>query len=297
MLLEDRGRRPVVPDSAYVAPSVVLCGAVVLAERGTVLHGAVLTAENGEVRLGRNSVVMENALVRGRADRPALISDAVLVGPHAHVNGATVEDEVFIATGASLFPGSVAGLGLGSPTGRTIAGLDLTDELELSNPARRRGGTGHRSIDGDQPCSHHDDHLLSLVVKAHSPLASHQLLYGDRPERVDLQRPPCGTSEVLRGLDLGRQRAYSPEQVGHHQAFVVPAHYLGGPERRDVAVEEAVWQQDHVRCEAIATDVTALPRPVGVHRSQSSGGWTATHGTARVVPSMGADQVDRFIAG
>jgi carbonic anhydrase/acetyltransferase-like protein (isoleucine patch superfamily) len=55
--------------------------------------------------------VMENALVRGRADHPVLIGDAVLVGPHAHVNGATVEDEVFIATGASLFPGSVAGAG------------------------------------------------------------------------------------------------------------------------------------------------------------------------------------------
>jgi carbonic anhydrase/acetyltransferase-like protein (isoleucine patch superfamily) len=111
MLLEHRGRRPVVPESAYVAPSAVLCGAVVLAEGSRVLHGAILTAENGDVRLGRNSVVMENALVRGRADHPALIGDAVLVGPHAHLNGATVEDEVFIATGASLFPGSVAGAG------------------------------------------------------------------------------------------------------------------------------------------------------------------------------------------
>jgi carbonic anhydrase/acetyltransferase-like protein (isoleucine patch superfamily) len=111
MLLEHRGRRPVVPESAYVAPSAVLCGAVVLAEGSRVLHGAVLTAEDGDVHLGRNSVVMENALVRGRADHPVLIGDAVLVGPHAHVNGATVEDEVFIATGASLFPGSVAGAG------------------------------------------------------------------------------------------------------------------------------------------------------------------------------------------
>jgi gamma-carbonic anhydrase len=111
MLYEHRGRRPVVPESAYVAPSAVLCGAVVLGEGSRVLHGAVLTAENGEVHLGENSVVMENALVRGRADHPALIADAVLVGPHAHVNGATVEEEVFIATGAALFPGSVAGAG------------------------------------------------------------------------------------------------------------------------------------------------------------------------------------------
>jgi carbonic anhydrase/acetyltransferase-like protein (isoleucine patch superfamily) len=111
MLLEHRGRRPVVPESAYVAPSAVLCGAVVLGEGCRVLHGAVLTAENGEVRLGTNCVVMENALVRGRADHPVHIGDAVLVGPHAHVNGATVEDEVFLATGAALFPGSVAGTG------------------------------------------------------------------------------------------------------------------------------------------------------------------------------------------
>jgi carbonic anhydrase/acetyltransferase-like protein (isoleucine patch superfamily) len=111
MLLEHRGRRPVVPDSAYVAPSAVLCGDVVLGEGTRVLHGAVLTAENGQVRTGTNVVVMENALVRGRANDPAVVGDAVLVGPHAHINGATVQDEVFVATGVSIFPGAVAGTG------------------------------------------------------------------------------------------------------------------------------------------------------------------------------------------
>ncbi|WP_113702863.1 gamma carbonic anhydrase family protein [Nonomuraea lactucae] len=109
MLLEHRGGRPVVPESAYVAPSAVLCGAVVLGERARILHGAVLTAEDGEVRTGSDVVVMENALVRGRAGHPAVLGDAVLIGPHAHVNGATVEDEVFVATGVSMFPGAVAG--------------------------------------------------------------------------------------------------------------------------------------------------------------------------------------------
>ncbi|TMR25318.1 gamma carbonic anhydrase family protein [Nonomuraea turkmeniaca] len=111
MLIEHRGKRPVVPESAYVAPTAVLCGAVVLGEHARVLHGAVLTAEDGEVRTGADVVIMENALVRGRARHPALIGDAVLVGPHAHVNGATLEDEVFVATGASVFPGAVAGAG------------------------------------------------------------------------------------------------------------------------------------------------------------------------------------------
>lgn len=111
MLIEHRGRRPVVPASAYVAPTAVLCGAVVLGERARILHGAVLTAEDGEVGTGADVVVMEHALIRGRAAHPATLGNAVLIGPHAHVNGATVEDEVFVATGAALFPGSVAGTG------------------------------------------------------------------------------------------------------------------------------------------------------------------------------------------
>jgi len=75
------------------------------------MHGAVLTAEDGEVRTGENVVVMENALIRGRANHPAVLGDAVLIGPHAHINGAKVEDEVFAATGVSMFPGAVAGAG------------------------------------------------------------------------------------------------------------------------------------------------------------------------------------------
>ncbi|MGW2284617.1 gamma carbonic anhydrase family protein [Streptomyces phaeochromogenes] len=111
MLIEHRGQRPVVPASAYVAPTAVLCGAVTLGERARVLHGAVLTAEDGEVRTGEDVVVMENALVRGRRRHPVLIGNSVLIGPHAHVNGARIEDEVFMATGASVFPGAVVGAG------------------------------------------------------------------------------------------------------------------------------------------------------------------------------------------
>ena len=105
MLLEHRGRRPVVPDSAYVAPSATVCGAVVLGERVRVLHGAVLTAEDGAISLGRDVVVMENAVVRGRSRHPVRIGDAVLVGPHAHVNGAVVEDEVFVGHGVMFTNG------------------------------------------------------------------------------------------------------------------------------------------------------------------------------------------------
>jgi carbonic anhydrase/acetyltransferase-like protein (isoleucine patch superfamily) len=111
MLIEHRGQAPQVHPSAYVAPTAVLCGAVHVAADARILFGAVLTAEDGEIRVGARSVVMENALVRGRARHATVIGDDVLVGPHAHLNGTRVGDGCFLATGAALFPGSAAGAG------------------------------------------------------------------------------------------------------------------------------------------------------------------------------------------
>lgn len=111
MLFRHRGASPSIDDSAYIAPSAVIVGDVRIAAGVRILHGAVVTAEDGEVTIGENCVVMEHALVRGRAGHPVHIGSSVLIGPHSHVNGSVVDDEAFIATGASLFPGSRIGAG------------------------------------------------------------------------------------------------------------------------------------------------------------------------------------------
>ena len=98
------------PD-AWVSPHAVLTGEVTIGPGSRVLDLAVIHAAQGPVTIGSDVVVMEHALLRGRADHPLVIGDAVLVGPHTHLNGTVVEDEVFVATGASLFPGSTAGSG------------------------------------------------------------------------------------------------------------------------------------------------------------------------------------------
>jgi gamma-carbonic anhydrase len=109
MLVEHRGSAPVVDPSAYVAPTAVLCGDVRVGPHARILFGAVVTAEDGRVEIGARCVVMENALVRGRARHPVRLGDDVLVGPHAHLNGTLVGDGCFLATGCSLFPGARLG--------------------------------------------------------------------------------------------------------------------------------------------------------------------------------------------
>lgn len=92
-----------------MAPTAVLCGDVRVGPDCRILWGAVLTAEDGHVELGARCIVMEQALLRGRAAHPVTVGDDVMVGPHAHLNGARIGAEAFVATGASIFPGAVVG--------------------------------------------------------------------------------------------------------------------------------------------------------------------------------------------
>jgi carbonic anhydrase/acetyltransferase-like protein (isoleucine patch superfamily) len=100
---------PRIDPTAWIAPSAVVTGDVTIGAGSRVLHGAVLNGDSGSVEIGSDVLVMENAVLRGRTDYPLRIGDAVLIGPHAHLNGTTVEDEVFLATGVSTFAGARVG--------------------------------------------------------------------------------------------------------------------------------------------------------------------------------------------
>jgi len=112
MLLRHRGTTPTIHPTAYVAPTAVLAGNVHIGAGARILFHAVLTAEDGRIEIGERSVVMEHALIRARATHAVSIGDDTLVGPHAHINGASVGAGSFLATGCSIFPGARLGTGV-----------------------------------------------------------------------------------------------------------------------------------------------------------------------------------------
>lgn len=120
VLVRHRHARPRVDESAYVAPNAVLCGDVVVGPHSRILFGAVLTAEGGPVEIGASCVIMENAVVRGTPRHPTRIGDNVIVGPHTHLTGATIEGDARVATGAMLFNGARLGAGADVEFGAVI---------------------------------------------------------------------------------------------------------------------------------------------------------------------------------
>lgn len=111
MLINHDGVAPRIDASAWVAPNAVVCGDVTVGPGCRIMHGAQVIAEGGSIAIGRECIVMENAVLRSVARHPLAIGDHCLVGPNAHVVGCTVEDEVFVATGAALFHAAHIGRG------------------------------------------------------------------------------------------------------------------------------------------------------------------------------------------
>lgn len=109
MRFEHLGAEPRIHPAAVIAPSAVISGDVTIGANSQVLHGAVITAEGGPITIGESVIVMENALIRASATDAVHVGDHVLVGPMASISGASVADEVFLATGTRVFNGARIG--------------------------------------------------------------------------------------------------------------------------------------------------------------------------------------------
>ena len=112
MIVTHLGQSPRIDPNAYVAPNAVVCGDVSIGPDCRILFGAQIIAEGGSIEIGRECIVMENAVLRAGARHSLKIGNNCLIGPNAHVVGCRIEDEVFIATGAAIF--HAAHLGKGS---------------------------------------------------------------------------------------------------------------------------------------------------------------------------------------
>jgi carbonic anhydrase/acetyltransferase-like protein (isoleucine patch superfamily) len=106
MIIRHLGKEPRIDTTAFIAPNSVICGDVKIGKNVRVMFGAQIIAESTPITIGDNCIVLENAVIRGTDKFPVSIGNNCLIGPNAHLAGCTVEDNVFIATGASIFHGA-----------------------------------------------------------------------------------------------------------------------------------------------------------------------------------------------
>lgn len=130
--------KPTVSDSAWVAESAQVIGAVRIAEQASIWPGAVLRGDLAGIEIGPGSNVQDNAVLHTDQKRPCSIGAHVTVGHSAVIHSATVHEGALIGMGAIVLNGAVIGqdavVGAGAlvPEGKIVPARALV----VGTPAR-----------------------------------------------------------------------------------------------------------------------------------------------------------------
>jgi carbonic anhydrase/acetyltransferase-like protein (isoleucine patch superfamily) len=139
---------PQVAEDAYVAPTAVLIGNVVVEPAASVWFGAVLRGDNSEIRVGEGSCVQDNCVIHCAQDLPTVIGADVTIGHMAMLEGCVIEDGALVGMGAIVLQrarvgagalvaaGSVVGEGVEIPAGMLAAGTPAQVKKELAGSSQ-----------------------------------------------------------------------------------------------------------------------------------------------------------------
>ena len=94
------GKEPQVASDAFVAPTAVLIGDVIVEEGASVWFGAVLRGDFNQIVVGAGSSVQDNCVVHTNEGLPTIIGQNVTVGHLSLLEGCTIEDEAIIGMGS-----------------------------------------------------------------------------------------------------------------------------------------------------------------------------------------------------
>src|SRR5688572_7420677 len=90
---------PVIPDSAWVADTAQVMGAVTLGENASVWFGAVLRGDTERITIGANSNVQDGTVIHCDHGYPVDIADNVTIGHQVMLHGCTVGEGSLIGIG------------------------------------------------------------------------------------------------------------------------------------------------------------------------------------------------------
>lgn len=93
---------PQIDPSAFIHPEAVIIGNVIVGPNSSVWPCAVLRGDHGQIRIGANSSIQDGSVLHCTKEHHTVIGDRVTVGHNAHIEGATIENDSLIGSGAVL---------------------------------------------------------------------------------------------------------------------------------------------------------------------------------------------------
>jgi carbonic anhydrase/acetyltransferase-like protein (isoleucine patch superfamily) len=107
-----QGKRPQIPASAWIDPSAVIIGDVVLGEEASVWPLAVIRGDVNYIRIGARTNIQDGSVLHVMKDEyPLILGDDITVGHAVTLHGCTIESRCLIGMRATILNGAVIGSG------------------------------------------------------------------------------------------------------------------------------------------------------------------------------------------
>ncbi len=151
--LPSNGKEPQVAPDAFVAPTAVLIGDVVVEEGASVWFGAVLRGDFDRIVVGAGSSVQDNCVVHTNEDLPTVIGQNVTVGHLSLLEGCVIEDGAIVGMGSIVLNRAHVGSRVMLAAGSVVTeGSEIPPEvLAAGAPAEARkdlDGSSSKWVEG-----------------------------------------------------------------------------------------------------------------------------------------------------
>jgi carbonic anhydrase/acetyltransferase-like protein (isoleucine patch superfamily) len=115
------GKRPTIHPDAYIAPTAVLIGDVVIGAGASVWFGAVLRGDEAQISVGNGANIQDNVVIHCALNLPTVIEQDASVGHSAQLEGCVVEQGAVVGMGATMLQRSRLGAGSLLAAGAVLA--------------------------------------------------------------------------------------------------------------------------------------------------------------------------------
>lgn len=112
MIIEHHGKRPIIHPTAFIAPNAVIIGDVEIGAHSSVWFGCVIRGDVNYVRIGERTNIQDGTVIHvAEGDEqtnpmPTLIGDDVTVGHMALLHACTVESRALIGMKSCVMDGA-----------------------------------------------------------------------------------------------------------------------------------------------------------------------------------------------
>lgn len=138
MIYQFLEHRPQIHETAYVAPTAVVIGRVVLKQGASVWFNTVIRADINSIEIGENTNVQDSSVMHVTHEHGVQLGDRITVGHGAVIHGARIDSDCLIAMGAVILDGAHIGSGSIVAAGAVVAPGMIVPEnsLLMGIPAR-----------------------------------------------------------------------------------------------------------------------------------------------------------------